>query len=97
MSHQTGLDGVIAARTVLSEVDGARGRLLVRGEPIERAATRRVSANAAGRKRFRLGIPRRSGHRRHGHEARMSVDRQVEFEEIQQPELWKDVRNDLAV
>jgi citrate synthase len=30
-----GLEGVIAARTVLSDVDGARGRLVIRGYPVE--------------------------------------------------------------
>jgi citrate synthase len=35
-----GLDGVVAARTVLSEVDGERGRLIVRGADIEDLAGR---------------------------------------------------------
>jgi citrate synthase len=35
---QPGLDGVIVAQTVLSEVDGEAGRLLVRGHPIEELA-----------------------------------------------------------
>ena len=30
-----GLEGVIAAETVLSDVDGAAGRLLIRGYPVE--------------------------------------------------------------
>lgn len=34
----TGLDEVVAAETVLSHVDGAAGRLLLRGLPVERAA-----------------------------------------------------------
>ena len=38
----SGLDGVVVADTVLSEVDGAAGRLVVRGAPIE-ALTGRVS------------------------------------------------------
>src|SRR5436190_11951112 len=38
-----GLEGVIAARTVLSEVDGARGRLIIRGYRVE---------DLAGRARF---------------------------------------------
>lgn len=33
-----GLEGVPVAETVLSEVDGARGRLLLRGHPVERLA-----------------------------------------------------------
>jgi citrate synthase len=35
---QPGLDGVVVARTVLSEVDGEAGRLVVRGHPIEELA-----------------------------------------------------------
>ncbi|HYL05998.1 MAG TPA: citrate synthase [Thermoanaerobaculia bacterium] len=35
---QPGLDGVVVARTVLSEVDGEAGRLIVRGHPIEELA-----------------------------------------------------------
>lgn len=31
----SGLEGVVVARTVLSEVDGERGRLIVRGRPIQ--------------------------------------------------------------
>jgi citrate synthase len=34
----TGLDGIIAAETVLSHVDGAAGELVLRGLPVERAA-----------------------------------------------------------
>jgi citrate synthase len=34
MSSTTGLEGVVAAETALSEVDGEAGRLLVRGRPI---------------------------------------------------------------
>lgn len=33
-----GLEGVIAAKTVLSDVDGAAGRLIIRGETVERLA-----------------------------------------------------------
>ena len=36
-----GLDGVVAAETVLSEVDGAAGRLIIRGYPVEALAGRR--------------------------------------------------------
>jgi citrate synthase len=35
---QPGLDGVVVAQTVLSEVDGEAGRLIVRGYPIEELA-----------------------------------------------------------
>lgn len=35
-----GLEGVIAARTVLSDVDGARGRLILRGHALDEIATR---------------------------------------------------------
>jgi citrate synthase len=37
-----GLDGVVAAATVLSEVDGAAGRLIIRGYPVEALAGRRA-------------------------------------------------------
>lgn len=35
----SGLEGVVVARTVLSAVDGERGRLIVRGRPIQELAT----------------------------------------------------------
>ena len=34
----TGLDDVIAAETVLSDVDGANGTLIIRGVPVEELA-----------------------------------------------------------
>jgi len=34
----SGLDGVIVAQTILSEVDGERGRLIIRGYPVEELA-----------------------------------------------------------
>jgi citrate synthase len=34
-----GLEGVVAARTVLSDVDGARGRLVIRGHTLDEIAT----------------------------------------------------------
>src|SRR5271166_2296373 len=37
-SMTSGLDGLVAAETVLSEVDGANGRLIIRGAPLERLA-----------------------------------------------------------
>jgi citrate synthase len=37
-----GLEGVVAAETVLSEVDGAAGRLIIRGFPVEALAGRRA-------------------------------------------------------
>lgn len=33
-----GLDGIVAAETVLSDVDGANGRLVIRGHPVEELA-----------------------------------------------------------
>lgn len=42
-----GLDGVIAAETVLSEVDGAAGRLIIRGHPLETLAGRASFAQTA--------------------------------------------------
>jgi citrate synthase len=43
MSNATdGLEGVVAAETVLSEVDGAAGRLIIRGFPVEALAGRRA-------------------------------------------------------
>jgi len=36
----TGLDGIVAAETVLSAVDGAAGRLVLRGRPLEAVAGR---------------------------------------------------------
>jgi citrate synthase len=35
MNDDDGLEGVVAARTVLSEVDGAAGRLVIRGHPLD--------------------------------------------------------------
>src|ERR1700758_3182486 len=37
-----GLEGVVAAETILSEVDGAAGRLIIRGYPVEALAGRRA-------------------------------------------------------
>ncbi len=34
MAGASGLDGVVAADTVLSDVDGEAGRLLIRGVPV---------------------------------------------------------------
>ena len=45
----TGLDGVVVARTVLSEVDGERGRLIMRGLPVEDLAGRLSFEAAAAR------------------------------------------------
>jgi len=42
-----GLEGVIAARTVLSDVDGARGRLVIRGYAVEDLAGRTRYEDAA--------------------------------------------------
>ena len=42
-----GLEGVIAARTVLSDVDGARGRLVIRGYAVEDLAGRTRDEDAA--------------------------------------------------
>src|SRR5690349_576111 len=40
MRGKSGLDGIVAADTVLSDVDGEAGRLIIRGVPIDRLATR---------------------------------------------------------
>ena len=42
-----GLEGVIAARTVLSDVDGAKGRLVIRGYPVEDLSGRARYEDAA--------------------------------------------------
>lgn len=43
----TGLDDVIAAETVLSDVDGANGRLIIRGVPVEELARTSTFEGAA--------------------------------------------------
>ncbi len=48
-----GLDDVIAAETVLSDVDGANGRLIIRGKPVEelaRSETAEFGRRAAARR-----------------------------------------------
>jgi citrate synthase len=40
MNEDDGLEGVVAARTVLSEVDGAAGRLVIRGHALDEIAQR---------------------------------------------------------
>jgi citrate synthase len=45
----TGLDGVVVARTILSEVDGEHGRLIMRGRPVEDLAGRLSFEAAADR------------------------------------------------
>jgi citrate synthase len=40
MAKASGLDGIVAADTVLSDVDGEAGRLLIRGVPVETLAAR---------------------------------------------------------
>ena len=42
-----GLDDVIAAETVLSDVDGANGRLIIRGMPVEEMARSETAESAA--------------------------------------------------
>ena len=42
-----GLEGVVAAETVLSDIDGEHGRLLIRGMPLERLAERGFEAAVA--------------------------------------------------
>jgi citrate synthase len=44
-----GLDGVVVAQTILSEVDGNRGRLVIRGAPIEELAGNITFEAAAAR------------------------------------------------
>jgi citrate synthase len=41
MDSRSGLDGVVATDTVLSDVDGEAGRLIIRGYPLEELAGRR--------------------------------------------------------
>jgi len=43
---ESGLDGVVAAETVLSDVDGATGRLVIRGLPLQALAGRPAEAVA---------------------------------------------------
>ncbi|HXN40525.1 MAG TPA: citrate/2-methylcitrate synthase, partial [Myxococcaceae bacterium] len=45
----TGLEGVIVADTILSEVDGARGRLIIAGEDVESLAGRVTYEQLAAR------------------------------------------------
>jgi citrate synthase len=40
MNNDDGLEGVVAAHTVLSEVDGAAGRLVIRGHQLDEIAQR---------------------------------------------------------
>ena len=65
-----GLEGVVAAETVLSEVDGAAGRLVIRGYSVEDLAGqrdfRRSCASAAGRLLRRPSARRGVGERRSG-------------------------------
>src|ERR1700735_5444730 len=42
-----GLENVVAAETVLSEVDGQAGRLVIRGHPVEELAGRATYEEAA--------------------------------------------------
>lgn len=42
-----GLDGIVAAETVLSDVDGANGRLVIRGHPVEELARHATAESAA--------------------------------------------------
>src|SRR5687767_456288 len=49
MAGATGLDGVIAAHTVMSDVDGEAGRLVIRGVPVEVLATGEGFEGAAAR------------------------------------------------
>lgn len=43
-----GLEGVVVADTALSDVDGERGELWIRGEPVERLAVRQAFAEVLG-------------------------------------------------
>ncbi|MBM3549579.1 MAG: citrate synthase/methylcitrate synthase [Alphaproteobacteria bacterium] len=49
MAGKSGLDGIVAADTVLSDVDGEAGRLVIRGVPIEVLASREGFEGAAAR------------------------------------------------
>lgn len=83
-----GLEGVIAAETTISDVDGARGRLILRGQPIEALSGRApfeavadlllepLLAPEAGRDRVSDGLG----------EARVRVFRRAKSAE---PDLWR--------
>jgi citrate synthase len=45
---RSGLEGVIVAETVLSEVDGEHGRLIIRGYPVEEIAAKESFESVAG-------------------------------------------------
>jgi citrate synthase len=49
MAGRSGLDGIVAADTVLSDVDGEAGRLVIRGIPVEVLAAREGFEGAAAR------------------------------------------------
>jgi citrate synthase len=49
MSNKSGLDGIVAAETVMSDVDGEAGRLVIRGVPVEVLALREGFEGAAAR------------------------------------------------
>ncbi len=49
MAGASGLDGIVAADTVLSDVDGEAGRLVIRGVPVEVLAAREGFEGAAAR------------------------------------------------
>jgi citrate synthase len=46
--HASGLDGIIVAETALSDVDGERGRLTIRGYPVEELVERATFENVCG-------------------------------------------------
>ena len=46
--HASGLDGIIVAETALSDVDGDRGRLTIRGYPVEELVERATFENVCG-------------------------------------------------
>src|SRR5215510_9321627 len=46
--HASGLDGVVVAETTLSDVDGERGRLTIRGYPVEALVERATFEDVCG-------------------------------------------------
>jgi citrate synthase len=46
--HASGLDGIIVAETALSDVDGERGRLTIRGYPVEELVARATFEDVCG-------------------------------------------------
>ena len=61
MASGSGLDGVIAAETTLSDVDGERGRLILAGHDVEELAAQRVLRRGVRAVFSAVAAPRRRG------------------------------------